>query len=54
MIRSCLSQELKYDVMNETSTKKNWALLQAIFDKKRRESLAFEEEVVSFLVEEGV
>jgi len=53
VIRSCLSQDLKYDVTNETSAKKIYETREQILNEERRESLAFKDETLLFSVEDG-
>ena len=53
VIRLCLSQDLKYDVMNET-VKKMWEILASKYLMKSAENrLHLKKETISFLIEEG-
>ena len=52
-IRSCLSQDLKYDLMRDFSEEDSRDSREQILDKESREPLAFEEETLPFPVEKG-
>ena len=54
MIRSCLSQDLKYDVMNKTSVKKIWETLASKYLIKNVENRLHLKRRLSFSVEKGV
>ena len=51
IIKSFLTQDLKYDVINEIPAKKIWETLANKYMIKSVENLAFEEEILLFSVE---
>ena len=55
IIRSYLTHDLKYDVINETSAKSIWGnSCEQVLDEEHREPFALEKKTLSFSVEEGV
>jgi len=54
VIRSYLTQDIKYYMMTETSAKKIWEIdpRKQVLDKKQRELLAREEDALSFPIKE--
>ena len=55
VIKSYLTQDLKYDVINETSAKKIWEILEGKYltIKECEKLLTFEEEALSLPIDEG-
>ena len=43
LIRSCLTQDIKYHVLHETSARQLWEILEEVSDEKRRIAVVVEE-----------
>jgi len=48
LIRFCLTQDIKYHMLHETSVRQLWEILKKVSDEEYRVAVAVEEKVLSF------